>query len=51
MGQGQYVSKLVPVEGTANNPYILKALEPLFKYLHEQRLYLGALLRYQPPKY
>ena len=46
MGQGQYLSKLVPVEGTAYNPYILKAVEPLFMSLHDEHLYLVAVLRY-----
>ena len=50
MGQGQNFRKLVPVEGTAYNPYILKAVEPFFMSLHDGHLYLVAVLRYWPPK-
>ena len=41
---------LVPFGGTTNNPNILKALEPLFKSLHDGHLHLVAVLRYSPPK-
>ena len=35
MGQGPIFGQLVPVGGTANNPYILKALDPLFNLLYD----------------
>ena len=38
--------KLVPVGGTFNNPYNLKALEPLFKSLHDYLLHPVAVLEY-----
>ena len=42
---GEGLRKLVPVGGTANYPYILKAHEPL-KYLLDGHLQLVAVLRY-----
>ena len=37
---------VVPFGGTANNHYILKAIAPLFKSLHDGHLHLVAVLRY-----
>ena len=42
MVEGQYFSKLVPVKGAKNSPYILKAFQTLLKFLHNGHLHIVA---------